>query len=401
MADTETPVADDFRALDELIDHRFSEAAAREEAPQGPADADEPPVTDDVDDETTEESDLEVDDDLDEEDEESGEEEPEEEEFDEEDEDEEEEEDEAEEKEEEEEDDPSDDDEGEDVLDSISAEELEEIEKDPTLRKVHKSMQRAFTKKTMDLASKTRQVERKDARVQEFVDDVRTKEGMAGFLAHTLERHPEVVGAAFEAVATGDTASAFLLEVGLDNPEVFEQAYDRLHELLGDERALNTHKRERQLRDREATIEERDKRLQRKNFDEDYDSLVDTVDSEAARLKIPEEDMKELRSRLNARVKGNVDDRGRISVKPADAKAIVKEFREELDRLEQRVLQRHNRKRAKETKEAVRRKARKGKAPRRQAPRGTRRKPPKEKTKFSPPKNADPLDSYIDHRLQE
>jgi len=392
--DTQAPDSS-FGELDDLIDHRFDEAARAaegEDAP-GPASDDEPAGSDDDTEEITDDPDLYDDDDLDEEDEELGEEElDEDEDFDDDEE--------YEEDEEDEEDEEEGEEDEENVFESISAEELEEINNDPKLKKVYRSMQAAFTKKTTDLSQKDRRVSRRESQVEEFVNDVRTADGMAGFLKTTLEKNPDIVAAAFEAVAFGDKATDFLLEVGLEDPEVFEEAYNRLGNLLSDDDALKRHKKARELETREARADEREQRLRRQNFDRDYDRLLDALDREAQRQDIPKDDLKDVQQRIYAKIRESVKEDGKIPLKAEDVKAIVKDYRKHLDQLEKRVLRRHNRKRVKDNQEATKRKARKGKGKKRNPPRSRGRKPPKERTKFSPPENVDPLDAYVDHRLE-
>ena len=261
-------------------------------------------------------------------------------------------------------------------------------------------MRRDYTDKTTKFAEEKREWEERVEITESFQEKVKTPEGMARYLSATMERHPIIVGAAFEAIATGDKAKDFLIAVGEAKPEVFEEAYDQLQELLADDDARKQYHRTREFQSKESELEEREDRLRRGTFQRQYGSLWSAVEKEASRMKLDAEDLKEVEARLHERLEGHVRQDGSITLRPQDAKEVVKETKELLDRQYERALKKLGKTRVKESREAVKKKARTAQSNvGRAAPRSAPRKAPREHTRFKHDGKGDPLDSFIDHRL--
>jgi hypothetical protein len=109
-----------------------------------------------------------------------------------------------------------------------------EIQKDPHLNAIYKSMQRDYTRKTTEVARIRDEVEQANAEYEYF--------------EQTLQD-----------VAEGGGRETFLLEAALASPEVFQRAFDRAVELLEDPDARKKYEREREVEERERQLSEREK----------------------------------------------------------------------------------------------------------------------------------------------
>ena len=256
-----------------------------------------------------------------------------------------------------------------------------------------------YTTKTGVLAERTREVE-SEARIQsDFRESVRTADGMAAYVADTLKRYPSVIGAAFEQAATGSRAKDFLVAIGEAAPEVFEEAYERLHEIVDDEDERRRYIKERDLQTKEANLQEREEMQKRRTFDKDFSALMSTAEKEAKRVGVEPDDLELVKNRLREKMRGQVRSDGSITLRPQDAKEVARDAKKEMDRLLEKALRQVNRKKSKDSREATKKKAIGAKGPKRSPPKGVRRKTPKERTKFKAEEGRDALDQFIDHRL--
>lgn len=384
-----------MKGLDDLIMTRL-DAAEGGDDPK-PVATDDDDTTPEADDEITSEEDLDEDEEGDIEEEEAGEEELEE--YAEEDEEDEDEEDE--EGAEEDEDEEEEDEEVEDVLSSVTADDLQRINEDPVLNRLYKSMQRDYTTKTKAVSERQNDLDTREKAITDFEGVLRTAQGLADYLAQTMERRPDVVGAAFEAVATGERQADFLIAVGVEHPEVFETAFDRVQEILGDSDEKKRYERERDMQVRDASLKEREDKIRRATFDRELTGLERIAEKRARSLGLGDDDLEDVRRRLHGRVKGQVRKDGSIVIGPKDAKAAADEVHAEVKRIEERILKRTTKKQVKQSRAKTKEMARKAKAPKRSAPRSAGRKTPSQNKRFKAEQGRDPLDSFIDHRLSE
>lgn len=293
-----------------------------------------------------------------------------------------------------------DEDDEEDVLDGhVTKEDHERIKNDPSLQKVHKEMQRAFTKKSQELADERREVDTLRDRHERLEATLSTPQGMANYLASMIQQRPDVVGAAFEAVATGDAALDFLVEVGLHDAEVFERAYDRVHELQTDEDERNRHVRDRERAAKDRDIKNREQRLRRQTFDRAVSRIQGIAEREADRLGMDKDGLETVNDRLRDEIRKHVQEDGSIGLDRKEIRSIAKAVKKEIDRVEERVRARLERKRTSQSQRETRRKAQQAKGRKRVPPKGKGSRAPKTES-YKPPEGADPLDSFIDHRLE-
>jgi len=287
------------------------------------------------------------------------------------------------------------------LLDTASKEDIERIKADPALSKLHRSMQKHFTQKTQAAAERERRAVAREEAVNRLESTLSDPQGMADYLRFQLESRPDVVGAAFEAVAVGENGLAFLTEVGLAHPEMLESAYDRVQELLSDESEKSRHIRERDVRMREQRLEQRDQQARRSTFDAEFSGLTKAAEKEALRLGLQKDELPEVAAKLRDAVRPRVGKDGRIDLRPDDAKKIAREVKASLELLEAKVQRRLERRSATTSQERTKQKAasasRNG---RRVAPGPVGRGRPTANTPFKAPPNTDPLDAFIAHRLE-
>jgi hypothetical protein len=390
-----------FSGLDDLLDKAFDKAESDSPKPE-PTPDDDTPEADDEDTPDDEGPEDEADDTDDEE--EAGDEEPDLLEGDDEENEEDEEDDDDEELEEEEEEEEGDEEEEEDVLDTVSAEEKQRINDDPALKKLYKLMQRNFTKKATAVSERARVLDTRERDFDQFTEKILTADGMADYLADLLDKNHSVVGAAFERVATGENernGAAFLIEVGLAHPEIFEEAQERLMELRDDEVELKRYRKERDLQSKEMRIKDREQKILFKRFTEDFEKLRTVAERESKRLAVIEADQEEIVEQLKTLARKNYRQDGSIDVTITQVKDLVKKTQARAERYKEQARRELERKNAKKSRTQTKERARKAKAPRRSPPKTVPRKTPKEKDRFVPDDRSDPLDSIIDHVLSQ
>lgn len=115
-----------------------------------------------------------------------------------------------------------------------------QIDANPALKAVYKSMQRDYVQKTMAVAHKSKQYEQANAEYEEFA-------------------------VSLEDVTDGGGRESFLIDAAIDNPQVFQRAFDRAAELLEDPDSKKKYERERDVdaRDRKLRAEERTRAAER------------------------------------------------------------------------------------------------------------------------------------------
>jgi hypothetical protein len=146
--------------------------------------------------------------------------------------------------------------------------------------------------------------------------------------------------------------------------------------------------------------------MRRNRFDGDLNRLQGDLETEAKRLNIEADDMGNLFDRFKAKVRERRKDDGSIDLSKSDIREIAKETKAEVDRMLTKAQERLKRKRLKESRADTKRKAAKAKqakkSGRRSPPRGRGRKPAgKGGSGFKDPEGADPLDAFVDNRLED
>lgn len=300
-------------------------------------------------------------------------------------------------------DDDEDEDEEDDVLETVTTKDHRRIQKDPSLKKVYAHMQKAFTAKTMELKTLQSEVERRDGRITAFQEAIRSGEGMARFISATLESNPDIIGMAFHELTTSENANpeAFLVEVGLESPDILEAAWERVQELQGDEGELKAHNRDRKRASREAALDAREKRGREDAFDVDMTRVEGTAQKEAARLKIHPDDMEEVNDRIKAGVREHLDKgTGKIGMTNADVKAVVAEAKKTVDKALSRARRRLEEEGVRTSRKGTKKRAAGGRRPKRDKKGGPPKKKVRKKT-FKAPDIGDGLDAFVDHRMAQ
>jgi hypothetical protein len=286
--------------------------------------------------------------------------------------------------------DEADDEEEEEELLTVTAEERARIEKDPALKKLHRSMQGDYTRKTTAVKDRERAIE-------QIESDLRDPDKSADFIARIYKRQPDVAAAAFERVATGDSARDFLVAIGIQTPEVFEKAYDRVRELLDDESAMKAHKADQARAQRDQDLARREAGIRRQTFQKDYDRVSTLAAREADKVGIEPDEADDLADRLKEMIRGRVKEDGSIDLSASDVKALVKREKARIDEQYRRASERARKKLARESQDATKRKAKAAEKGGPSAPAPAGRKPTKDRTRFKAPEGADGLDAFTDH----
>ena len=294
-----------------------------------------------------------------------------------------------------------------DVLETPSAEERKAIEKDPGLRKIHKLMQADYTRKTTEISERERATEQRQARLDAFEKAVQTPAGMKEFLTRNLHDHMDIVGAAFESVATGPGGLDFLVEVGLHNPEVFRKAADKVDLLESDE-----DEKARHIRDRDGKADDlrrkRDRlKLAQEKFDTQSGKLMTAALRTAKALKIHKDDLGEVQQAVIQEIDGHVQKDGTIDLTPAAVKRAVKKVKHTIDKRIQRAEERLTRRKAAGRRDDVKKKAASAKKKRvvpRRGSTGSRgvgsKREAARAARGKVPEGVDPLDHYLEKRMR-
>lgn len=290
----------------------------------------------------------------------------------------------------------------EDVLTGLSEKELDRITKDPALKKLHRLMQRDFTEKTTAVAERERTVAARGQAFDDLEAELSTAQGFVGFLADHMTRRPDIVGTAFEQVATGEGGHAFLVAIGRQNPEALEKAWERVQELVDDEDERKRYDRDVEQTVREQRLKGREDRALRETFARELGSLEEAALKEARTLGIPKEDHDMVTARLRKALDGKVNADGTLKLNKQGAKAVAREVKAEIDRLEARVASRLKQQVSTKSRETVKKKATAAASPNRVPPRNVVSGGPKkapENVAFVPPKGRDPLDAFLHARV--
>lgn len=136
-----------------------------------------------------------------------------------------------------------------------------EIDKNPHLKAVFKSMQRDYTLKTTEVAKHRRAYEQANAEYEEF----------AGALADKEE---------------GGGREQFLIDAALDEPKLFQRAFDRAAELLEDPDSRKKYERERDVEARDAELRARERTDQVEKQRQRVAEIHESVETLCARFEI-------------------------------------------------------------------------------------------------------------------
>jgi hypothetical protein len=292
----------------------------------------------------------------------------------------------------------------EDAVLNVSATELKAIEANPTLRKIHKLMQRDYTRKTTAVAGREKVAEQKEKRINEFESAVQSPKGMVQFLSKNLREHPDIIGAAFNAVATEDGADNFLLEVALAKPAVFEKAYQRFQELSDDEDALARHVERRDMASESRRVARDLEALRQERFDREAGTLLGEALRVAKKLGAEKEDIAEIRDAVARKVAESVNRKtGSVDISKDEVRKLVKVAKKEIDARLEKARKALARRDAAGKQKDVRTKAKRSKAARRAVPgrgsAGGGSTTKRQASRMKPPEGVDSLDFYINKRL--
>jgi hypothetical protein len=276
---------------------------------------------------------------------------------------------------------------------TVTAEERAEIEKDPKLKKLHRLMQADYTRKTTGISERERAIE-------SIEGAMRDPEKSADFLAGVYRRQPKIAANALTKIATGEHATDFLVAVGLNDPEQFEKAFDRVREIADSPEERARYDRAQSDRQREIDLESREERIRSQRTTADLDVLATRLDREADKFGFDDDEIKDVRDRFKDLVRGRIDrDSGSVKVTETEIKAMVKQERARLDALYEKAKARARTKVAQESQDATKRKAAAAKERHPAGPSPAPRKPVKDKVRFKPPEGKDGLDAYVEHRF--
>jgi len=221
----------------------------------------------------------------------------------------------------------------EDVLESdrISKEERERIEADPALKKIHRQMQAAFTRKTQELATSRREVEQAQAEYEQFAATLQTDEG----------------------------AEEFLIRLAVARPDLIERVYERSVEINDDDDAKQTFLREQDLKAREQEVERL--RRQRETDLRMVRAQEITADTRriarAAKLTDPE-DIELVERAVATKIRENRTQDPNAYISEAEIKAEVEDIARTIRAKEERVRKAEQAKRLVSQKERVKEQAR-------------------------------------------
>jgi len=159
----------------------------------------------------------------------------------------------------------------------LTAKEMATIKASPELSKAYKNMQAALTVKTQDLAARRREVEAARGEVEtDRAEVLDAKAVLDGFIAQLEDKKK------------GGGREQALIGMALDDPELFQRAYDAVAEMIEDPEKRREYEagRKRQAEDAERDRRERDlEASERKDFGRHANRLAEAA---AQRLKLDE-----------------------------------------------------------------------------------------------------------------
>lgn len=290
----------------------------------------------------------------------------------------------------------------EDILTSVSEAELKRIQADPALKKLHRLMQRDYTGKATVVAERERAVVAREQAFTDLETELSTAQGFVGYLSQHMASRPDIVGAAFEAVAQGEGGHDFLVSIGRQKPELLERAWERVQELVEDEDERKRYDRDVESMVREQRLKSREDRVLRETFARELGALEEAALKEARKLEIPKDDQAEVVAKLRAALKNNINSDGTLKLDKEAARKVARDVKAELARVEARVRSRLEREVTTESQRKVKEKAAKagksGRVPPRNVVSGGRKEAP-DNGQFKPPLGRDPLDAFLHHRV--
>lgn len=277
----------------------------------------------------------------------------------------------------EESDDEAEDDEEEVLSGATLKKHRERIEKDPSLKAVHRAMQADYTRKMQLVAQSRTSYESAETEYNAF--------------AATLGD-----------VEEGGGREKFLVDAALDNPEVFERAFERAAELLGSPEATKKYQREREVDRREERIQQRERLDAQRAAQQQVQQIQTSADRYCKQFGITEEQGVRVAKQYVANV--ILQKRaatGKADISDQEIKAAVQRAATDLGAVRKRsaddAKKGERKKRLEDAKETARG------AKRTPPPKG-KRVPGGGKPKFDPSKldpRVDPLDARLDQLLDQ
>lgn len=285
----------------------------------------------------------------------------------------------------------------EDVLEAITDQDLDRIEKDASLNKVYRSMQKAFTQKTQEVAEVRRELELRETSVDSFRGQMQTPEGVAAYIKAILENGANtVVGAAFESAATGPKAKDFLIEVALHSPETFEGAYERYLEIAHDPDERKHHERAKELQEREHQVQQRELLERRARFDDSVNRIKNVANKAAQKHRIHEDDFGRVTEKLSEAIRANEQRNGTVKLSDSETRKLVAQAATEIQRSYEVAERKVRRQTAQRSQKRAREKARKASRAPRLAPRPRAARRPTKQKGWKPTGKGDALEEFVD-----
>jgi len=159
----------------------------------------------------------------------------------------------------------------------LSAKEMATIKASPELSKAYRSMQAALTVKTQALAEQRRELETASGELEaERGEVLEAKEVLDAFIAQLEDKKP------------GGGREQALIGMALDDPELFQRAFDAVADMTEDPEKLKVYKADQKRRGEDADRDRRERELakaEQKNFGQHANRLTKVA---AERLKLDE-----------------------------------------------------------------------------------------------------------------
>ena len=235
------------------------------------------------------------------------------------------------------------------LAESLTQKEIQAIDADPILRKRHRQMQQGFTAKTGELATRSRDIQIRELSLKHFFEELDTPEGALAHFEEQLKAIPDLIPTAFGSIAKDpEHAVDFLTQVGIANPERLEEAYERVQELQNDPRAKKLFEGELKVKSHEGrTAMERERALDKEFRERSLGIRADVVRF-VENQKIDKDDRPALAVRIKEAVNANLtaDNMPQLSTK--EVSRIVREFAQEMQERDERLLARIAKKDAKQ-----------------------------------------------------
>ena len=255
------------------------------------------------------------------------------------------------------------------VGDTLTAKDRQEIRKDPRLQRMARGLQKDYTEKTMKLQDERRELTAQATRHRRLETTLSTPQGMANYMANVMEVRPDVAAAAFGTAMTGEEQIDVLTEIGLGHPKVIDQVVEKLETLRSDKDAMRNHKLSRDLKQERQQVQVERIRLAAQETDRQTAQLEGRLEREMRRARIPKAWWKDISGDLQSAIRNKVRKDGSIEFTATDVQALVAAKQEDIDRYTKRATRIVQRQAVRKGQKDAKTLARKGKRPRRAAPR--------------------------------